>query len=365
MKLKSIRGCLLLSCIVASSFADDLGQLAKESDSAQASALARKLQDDSSTDLLSVLQQMKNSTEVNKNWLLSVAQTVADRDPKASKAILEQFLPRLSEDTAARYWAFVHVTRGDTEKREALLESMLADPCLELRYEAVALGMKRIEKAKGLSDAQRVSRYEEMLAASRLPSQIQEIAKQLKELGKEVDLLKHFGFVPEWSTVGPFNNVEKVGFAQAYAPEELYLAGKLDVSAGYEGKTGEVKWTSVSTEEQDGTVDLAETFNKEKGAVAYVFGQFVSEEDLDCQLRLGSPNASKVWVNGQQVMAWEIYHAGGQIDQYVAPVSLREGSNSILIKSCQNEQEQSWAQDWTFQLRFTDDSGYAIQPASK
>ena len=365
MKLKSSLGCLLLSCIAASAFADDLGQLAKESDSSQASVLARKLQNDSSTDLLSVLEQMKNCSEVNKNWLLSVAQTVADRDPKASKATLEQFLPRLSEDTSARYWAFVYVTRGDSEKREALLESMLADPCLELRYEAVALGMKKIARAKDLTDAQRVAAYEEMLAAARLPSQVQEIAKQLKELGKEVDLLKHFGFVPSWSTVGPFNNVEKVGFAQTYAPEELYLAGKLDVGAAYEGKSGEVKWTSVSTEDPSGIVDLAVTFNKEKGAVAYVLGGFASEEDLDCQVRLGSPNASKVWINGQQVMAWEVYHSGGQIDQYVAPVSLRKGKNSILIKSCQNEQEQSWAQDWTFQLRFTDDSGYAIQPASK
>ncbi|MEM7478297.1 MAG: hypothetical protein AAF483_25190 [Planctomycetota bacterium] len=342
--------------------ASDLEKLATSTDFKQSSSLAKKLQADPDTDLLTVLEAMKGKSDVNKNWLLSVAQTVADRDPKSSMASLDQFLPRLSEDSAARYWAFTYVTRGDNAKREKLLDSMLADPSLELRYAAVALALKNLEANETLSDKARVAAYQEYLAAARLPTQIQSIAEKLEELGQEVDLRRHFGFVSNWQTVGPFNNVDKVGFGEIYQPESDYLSNKMNTKADYDGKTDKVAWQSVSTEAEDGAVDLAVTFNKEKGAVAYVLGEFLVPDELQCQVRLGSKNASKVWINGELVISREVYHSGGQIDQYVAPVKLKKGTNSILLKSCQNEQEQSWAQDWAFQLRFTDDTGYAIQP---
>jgi hypothetical protein len=43
-------------------------------------------------------------------------------------------------------------------------------------------------------------------------------------------------------------------------------------------------------------------------------------------------------------------------------VSLRKGSNSILLKILQNEQTQSWAQDYSVQFRITDGSGKALLP---
>ncbi len=37
--------------------------------------------------------------------------------------------------------------------------------------------------------------------------------------------------------------------------------------------------------------------------------------------------------------------------------------NVLLLKVCQNEQEQSWAQDYKFQLRVCDATGSAVLPA--
>jgi hypothetical protein len=88
---------------------------------------------------------------------------------------------------------------------------------------------------------------------------------------------------------------------------------------------------------------------------------FRCASELECEVRIGSPNACKVWVNGQSAISREVYHAGTQIDQYTAPVKLKAGSNWVLVKICQNEQTESWAQDWKFQLRFTDASGAAIE----
>lgn len=343
-----------------------LKELGKVShDTAQASKLMRSLQADVDLQILEVLEAMRGADDVAQNWYLSLAQTVAARDSAKAQQVLEQFLPRLSEEPNARYWAFRYLTSGDAEKREALLSSMLTDPCLELRYEAVELALEQAKESE-LADAQLVGRYQELLAAARLPSQVDAIAGLLEEKGVEVDLLKHYGFLADWQTVGVFDNSEaegRKGFAEVFAPEKEYAAGGLDISGSYTSKNGDATWKPVRTEAKDGAVDLATFFEKEKGAVAYSYAEFDAAADVECEVRIGSPNACKVWVNGEPCIAREVYHSGNQVDQYSAPVKLRAGKNTILVKTCQNEQTQPWAQDWLFQLRFTDRSGLAIQPA--
>ena len=49
-----------------------------------------------------------------------------------------------------------------------------------------------------------------------------------------------------------------------------------------------------------------------------------------------------------------------QIDQYVERVALKAGKNRILLKLCQNEQKEQWAQRFAFQLRVSDFTGKAI-----
>jgi hypothetical protein len=49
------------------------------------------------------------------------------------------------------------------------------------------------------------------------------------------------------------------------------------------------------------------------------------------------------------------------IDQYLADFELKKGTNRILLKICQNEQNEPWAQDWKFQFRITDRNGKALR----
>jgi hypothetical protein len=53
------------------------------------------------------------------------------------------------------------------------------------------------------------------------------------------------------------------------------------------------------------------------------------------------------------------------MDQYIVRGHLNEGENTILIKVCQNEQQESWAQIWKFQLRVCDKGGTAILSADR
>ena len=48
------------------------------------------------------------------------------------------------------------------------------------------------------------------------------------------------------------------------------------------------------------------------------------------------------------------------MDQHVGRGVLKAGRNAILVKLCQNEQTEAWAQEWSFQLRVCDAIGGAV-----
>jgi len=68
----------------------------------------------------------------------------------------------------------------------------------------------------------------------------------------------------------------------------------------------------------------------------------------------------KLWVNGELVDRRDVYHSGAEWDQYISTATLRQGRNQILVKVCQNEQTQSWARHWWFQLRVCDATGAGL-----
>jgi hypothetical protein len=96
------------------------------------------------------------------------------------------------------------------------------------------------------------------------------------------------------------------------------------------------------------------------GAAGYAFAAVHSPKEQPVEIRIGSNNAIKVFLNGQVAYAHEEYHHGQKMDQYVAPVTLTAGRNEILVKVCQNEQTEDWAQSWSFQLRICDGVGTAV-----
>ena len=81
-------------------------------------------------------------------------------------------------------------------------------------------------------------------------------------------------------------------------------------------------------------------------------------------MRLSTPNAWKLWVNGEQIFARDEYHRGTMLDQYRVKTKLKSGPNTILLKVCQNEQTEEWAQTWAFQFRICDRAGIAVLPAT-
>ena len=109
-------------------------------------------------------------------------------------------------------------------------------------------------------------------------------------------------------------------------------------------------------------VDLAKALAPHKGAVTYAATEFASATAQTVEVRLGTPNAWKLWVNGQLAFARDECHRGTMLDQYKVPVKLQPGKNTLLLKVCQNEQTEDWAQKWQYQLRICTSAGSAVLP---
>ena len=203
--------------------------------------------------------------------------------------------------------------------------------------------------------------YERSLSAARGLAQMKQSIEALKQLGESPDLVEYFGYITDWKVIGPFDNSEGAGFEKVYPPEE-----QLDFAQQYQGKSAPVKWIDHSTGNQDqdieqvGLVDLNKVLAEEKGVVAYLTATFYSAHDRELECRYGTVNATKLWVNGELLLSKNIYHMGGEFDQYIAPVKLRQGANTILLKICQNEQTETWTRSWNFRFRVTDELGGGV-----
>ncbi|HBI43232.1 MAG TPA: hypothetical protein DDY78_10305, partial [Planctomycetales bacterium] len=70
--------------------------------------------------------------------------------------------------------------------------------------------------------------------------------------------------------------------------------------------------------------------------------------------------AIKIFLNGKEIFARDEYHHGMAVDQHSAAGVLKAGRNELLLKVCQNEQSEPWAQNWSFQVRLCDAVGAAV-----
>src|SRR5262249_53709639 len=146
------------------------------------------------------------------------------------------------------------------------------------------------------------------------------------------------------------------GFEQTFPPEKA-----VDLAAHYTGKNAKpIRWTAATAADPYGTVDLNKAVGKHHGAAAYAFAAVHSPPGRAVQIRAGSQNAIKILLNGQPIFAREEYHHGMQMDQHIGTGTLRAGRNEVLIKICQNEQTDDWAQNWSFQARICDAAGGGV-----
>ena len=165
------------------------------------------------------------------------------------------------------------------------------------------------------------------------------------ELALEADRI---ALIPaDWlvACLQPLGDATPVGFAKPYPPE-----------TGDPALPNTSSWKVVTSTDKEGAIDLNAAIETKKEVLAYAVAT-VGMPGGPAEVRIGSPCAVAVWINGRPLMAHEIYHASEAIDQYVATADFRTGTNTVMVKCCQNEQTESWAVEWRFRLRICDPLG--------
>ena len=367
---------LLCLTTVGAAFADEVDDLLADVTAVQprgegnsaASEAVRELSRADASALTRILAAMNEANPLAVNWLRGAFEAIASRAARSEDGLpadeLEAYLLDRDHSGRSRRMAYDWLVKADPTAPDRIIPNMLDDPSPEMRRDAV---QRLIRAAQEFSDGgdtdMAKSAYEKALSGATDGDQVELIARSLDALGTEVDLVDHFGLLTRWHLIGPFDNREKIGFAAVYPPEE-----ELDLEAVYEGLLGEVRWEPYAAESDAGVYnirevgkfDLAGLTEPHKGAVTYAATEFVNDSDQPVEFRIATPNAWKLWVNGDYLFGHEEYHRGMHFDQYSVRGELKAGRNTILLKVCQNEQTDSWAQDWVFQFRICDLSGKGI-----
>lgn len=308
-----------------------------------------------------LLEALDDSNPLAANWLRSAVDAMCERTlaagNKLPSAALEEFVRDTEHAPRARRLAYEWLAKADATASDRLIPGMLNDPSVEFRRDAVA---RLLEQAGKMSESGQTGDalkqvYRTALSGARDLDQVQAIDGKLKELGDEVDLSRHFGFLYAWQVIGPFDNVGERGFAVAYPPET-----EINLKAEYPGKSGLVKWQPFTSVDEMGAIDLNAILAKEKGVAAYLLADFHSDDEQEVEFRWGTMNATKLWLNDELLAEFEVYHTGEDLDQYVAKGRLKPGRNIVLLKVCQNEQTENWADAWKVAIRVCDASGTAI-----
>jgi hypothetical protein len=292
------------------------------------------------------------------NWLRSAVDAIAERELTAGRNLPVAELEAFARDTRhtgrARRLAYEWLVRADAGAPARLLPGMLHDPSPELRRDAVARALDEADAVRERDH--KAAAYRKALSGATDLDQVETCARQLKALGVDVDLPAHFGLVRRWSLIAPFDNRGEAGYARRFPPET-----KVDLAATCKGKEDtEARWTEYATNDPHGVVDLNKVLGRQKGTLAYAFAAVVAPVERPVQVRVGCINAVRVFLNGKEVLGREEYHHGMYLDQYVGAGTLKAGRNELLVKICQNEQKEEWAQEWKFQLRLCDVAGAAV-----
>jgi len=331
----------------------------------EAAAAWQRLAAQDAARLPEILSGMDGARPLAANWIATAAQAVVERqrarDGPLPAAGLERFALDRSHAPSPRELAYEILLGIDPKAESRLVPGMLDDPCLALRRLAVARLITEADTAAKAGEKEQArSVFRRALSAARDPEQARSLAERLKKLGEKVDLARQLGYIVRWKLIGPFDNTGRKGFDAVYQPEREFKPDAVS-----EGKKEQVRWVDIVSEDQLAKIDFFKAFGRQGEVVGYAATDFVATKRQEVELRLSAVNATKLWVGGRLVNEHPIYHSGGGMDQYVDRVTLEPGHNLILVKVCQNEQTQDWAQRWDFQLRVCDLLGNPVLSADR
>jgi len=150
------------------------------------------------------------------------------------------------------------------------------------------------------------------------------------------------GFVKDWIVIGPFGLGEAEAFNSDFVGETSLLFYKSgERIAGRE-------WVEHHAPYGDPVsrfIDFCQILGPYEETGAYAFTVIYSPSKKTVELRVGSDDSVKVWINGKLVHSNRVARAAAPDQDIIPDIRLEEGTNTILVKVCNK------AGGWGFYLR--------------
>jgi len=240
--------------------------------------------------------------------------------------------------------------RDDGQLEMAILEmeaAIMAESQLELHVQLAQLYMLDNQPVRAIAEQLKLIDWQPDRLEHRLT-----LRDYYKQLAKKVT--KEIGFIQDtrWTTIGPFDNTDGVGFDAVYPPEN-----EIDLKATYNGKAGEVKWRKHDDGTADALLDFTKTAYPKENGVVYALTHFYAPDERAVQLRLGSDDGVKVWLNGALIWSNDVIR-NVKADDDIVPVNLKSGRNQLLVKITQI------SDGWGLMFRMTAAEGKPLEGIS-
>lgn len=149
----------------------------------------------------------------------------------------------------------------------------------------------------------------------------------------------------QWRVIGPFSAEGISGYAHPFPPEK-----EIDLNSTYLSGGREVKWKAAGDGHFDGYNDLRAILSHSFWTVGYGLVYAYSPEKRKVQIRLGTDETCKLWLNDDLIFQHYI-KADAAPDRNQVTVVLRPGYNKLLLKVTNTDF------DWGYYLRITDENG--------
>lgn len=368
--MKVLAGCWLLIglAMLAPPFDPGLrlSVIAKTGPQGEGSAAAKIARDELARQGVEILPPllvaMETSNAVAANWYRTVYEEIVARElaregTKWPVAFFKEYVSDAKRVGKPRRLVLTLLDKLEPAFREKWLPTRLDDG--EFRYEAVGLALAAGDRAiKNKDEATAKAAFRKAFESARDSTQVTQAAAKLKSLGESADAVKHLGLVVDWWLVGPFDAPQKTGFATVFEPES-----KVDLQAKYRGQADEIAWKKHRESDALGQLNLINVLGVTREAVGYVYTEIDVPREQAAQVRCGADDNCSVWLNGEKVFAREQWLNGTRFDRFIAPIKLKAGRNTLLVKVCQGPQHKDpeVPNNWSLQLRLCDADGRGVE----
>ena len=153
------------------------------------------------------------------------------------------------------------------------------------------------------------------------------------------------GFIRNWMIIGSFDNENGKGFYEEFGPEKETVFFK-----NYKGKVVDLKWRRLMLQSPSGILHMKDLVYPENDSLGYLYTLINAPAAKDYFLNISTGDSIKIFVNGKEVASEENIDRFS-FDNVKVKVGLRQGVNSILLKTCQRKA------DWLVGARITDSVG--------